>query len=66
MAKTTICDCVLLTVPSVEPEETVIVIAEVTDTVEVVPLPRVVLRKASEQGFKVTVMALADTDAETG
>jgi hypothetical protein len=42
------------------------VIAEVTVAVEVVPLPRVVLRKAREQGFSVTVMALAATVAETG
>jgi hypothetical protein len=66
MAKTTICDCVLLTVPSVEPLDTVIVMADVTDAVAVVPLPSVVLRKASEQGFSVTVMALDATEAEIG
>ena len=66
MAKTTSCDCTALTVPSVAVDGTVNVIGEVTVAVEVVPLPNVVLRKASEQAFKVIVKALAATDAETG
>jgi hypothetical protein len=66
MAKTTICDCVAFTVPSVAVDGIVTEMGEVTVAVEVVPLPRVVLRNASEQAFKVTVIALAATDAETG
>lgn len=59
-------DCVALTVPSVEPEETVTEIGEETAMVDVLPLVSDELRNANAQAFKVTVNAFADTDAVMG
>jgi hypothetical protein len=61
-----IVDCTALTVPRVAVDGITTEIADVTEMVEVEPLPRVVLRKANAHGFKVTVIALAPTDAVTG
>lgn len=66
MAITIIVDCVALTVPNVEPEETVTDIGEETVTVEVAPLVSEELRKANAHAFNVTVNALLDTAAVIG
>jgi hypothetical protein len=57
---------VLLIVPSVEPDETVILIAVETVRVLTAPLPSVELLKFSDVGFNVTVSALAATEAVIG
>jgi hypothetical protein len=66
IAKTTIRDCTPETVPSVEPDDTVTVMADETTRDTTVPLPKVADRKSKVVGFSVTVNALAATVAVIG
>ena len=58
--------CVAATVPSVDPDDTVTDMADVTDRDTTAPLVKVEDRKSKVVGSSVTVSALADTVAVIG